>query len=120
MRIGELSNNVPCNRPHSAQRLDLIFQGAELLPLRGFDKPAQVIENSTQAPLGEAVLCAMRVHDPFASIETAGIIGFGEPLVGLFEPYSVVWIMDEVDPPVLVYDCPADDRLMIARVHDAF
>ena len=47
---------------------DLIFQGAELLPLRGFDKPAQVIENSTQAPIGEAVLCAMRVHDPFAPI----------------------------------------------------
>jgi len=68
MRIGQFGDDVSGDRRVPAHRLDFVFQGAKLLPLRRLDKAFEAAEHARQAPIGESVFDAMRVHDPFAPI----------------------------------------------------
>ena len=83
MRIGQFGDDIAGNRRALAHRFNLILQSAELLPLRRLDKALEAAEHARQAPIGEAVLNAMRVHDPFAPI-VAGLNHQGSWPAGSF------------------------------------
>ena len=70
MGIGQFGHYVAGDRLPLAQRFDLVFEGAKLLPLRGFDKTLEAAENPLQAPVVKTVLDAVRIHHTFAPIVT--------------------------------------------------
>jgi hypothetical protein len=66
--VVQLGDDVAGEGGLTAHRLDLVFQGAELLPLGRDDEAAQVAEDAVHAPVGETVLDAVRIHDAVAPI----------------------------------------------------
>src|SRR5437763_4102420 len=70
MRVGQLGNDIASDSRHPAHRLDLVFQCAELLPLRRLYEAPKVTEDAAEAPIGKPVLQAVCIHDAFAPIMT--------------------------------------------------
>ena len=66
--VVQFGDDVAGERRLPPHRLDLVFQGSELLPLRGVHEAAQIAENPVEAPVRETVLDAVGVHHALAPI----------------------------------------------------
>ncbi len=70
MAIVQFGDDVAGEAGLSAHRLDLVFERAELLPLRRHHEAPQVSEDPVEAPVGKAVLDSVGVHHALAPVVT--------------------------------------------------
>ena len=68
MAVVQLGDDIAGEGRLPAHQLDLVFQRAELLPLRGGDEAAQSPKTRSRLQSAEAVLDAVGVHDALAPV----------------------------------------------------
>ena len=85
MAVVQLRDHVAGEVRLPPHRLDLVLERAELLPLGRDDEAAQVPEHAVEAPIGEAVLDPMGIHDALAPVvpglEPPGLLAVAVPQI---------------------------------------